>query len=140
MWRAITEDDLLQKMTEAELSAVSNVVYDVMTTVTDMVRGYVASSGAEMDEDPTTIPDRLIGSACAIILVDAYISLGGTLVDPKGHRKDAKDEALQRLRDVAAGKFSVDDPVTGVEQSVDGGVSVVGRRSPRVTRDTMRGL
>lgn len=137
-WRQITEDDLRLKLTDAELSAVGDVLYEGITSVTDMVRGHIATAGVEMDADATTLPERLIGHACAVLAVDLYIRLGGTLVDPKGHRKDAKDAAVRIFERVADGKYSIDDSITGSEAS-SGGATVVNRRPPRVSRDSLRG-
>lgn len=116
-WREITEDDVREKLTDAELAAVGGVLYEGITSITNKVRGYVASSGAEMDANPATLPDRLIGDACAVLIVDLYIRLGGTLVDPKGHRKDSKEQALRLFGRVADGKYSIEDPTSGEESN-----------------------
>jgi len=139
-WRKLTVEDLLARMTEAELSAVSGVLDATLTTVTDMVRGYVASAGVEMDTEADTLPERLIGSAASVVLVDAYISLGGTLTDRNGHRKDAKENAIKLFEDVARGKFSVEDPETGTESLSKAGVTIVNSKTPRVSRSNLKGM
>lgn len=125
MWVEITEDDLRQKLSDAELSAVSEVLYEGIASVTDRVRGYVASSGCAVDADTATVPARLVGPACDVLAVELYIRLGGTLIDPKGHRKDAKEAAIRLFEQVAAGKFSIEDPTSGKESAEADRKSVV---------------
>lgn len=139
-WRKITITDLNEKMTQAEYNVLADVIDGTVATVTSLVRGYVASAGVEMDADTDTLPDRLIGAACAVILVDAYISLGGTLTDPKEHRKQAKEDALRLFRDVAAGKFSIEDPASGTESSEIVTPSYTPTRTRRFTRDSQDGI
>jgi hypothetical protein len=76
-WRAIIESDLTPaKMTETEYEKVSEDIDTTIETVVDMVRGYIATAGVDLDADTTTLPPRLIGPACDVIVVDAYKSLG----------------------------------------------------------------
>ena len=139
-WREIEESDLQLKLTEAELSAVGEVLFEGIASVTDKVRGYVASSGAAMDSDVSTIPARLISSACDLLAVELYIRLGGTLMDPKGHRKDAKDAAIRLFEQVAQGKFSIEDPVTQKESKASSTPSYKPTRRRQFTRGSQDGI
>lgn len=115
-WRTIAENDLLQKMNSSEFDAVADVVDGVIEQVVDMVRGYIASNPRNtLDATAATLPERLIGPACSVIVVDAYSSQGGMLIDLGETRAKAKDEALRLFRDVAAGRFSIEDAETGEE-------------------------
>lgn len=116
-WRKITDEDLLSKMVDAELDAIEDAKERTVLNVVSKVRGYIASAGIDLDADTEAIPERLISDACAVIVVDAYISLGGNLKDPKGERAQAKRDALKLFRDVATGDYSITDPVTAEESS-----------------------
>jgi hypothetical protein len=138
-WRTITDDDLLAKMAEAEFDAIEDAKDQTILNVVSNVRGYVATAGIELDDDTETIPERLISDACAVILVDAYLSLGGTLRDPQGERAKAKANALKLFRDVAAGNYSITDPDSGSEASTTG-ATVINKRTPRVSRSNLAGF
>jgi hypothetical protein len=145
-WRIITEADVVTQITGVELDSYREVVLadgqadpvqPFIDGVTATVRGFVtANSKNDLDADTAKIPDRLIDAAVALIVVK-IISRAGQ--EPSDTRKTLASDANRLLRDVASGKFSIEDSVTGVE-STGGGVSVVNQRTPRVTRDNMKGL
>jgi hypothetical protein len=139
-WRKITDEDLHSKMVQAELDAIADAKARTILNVVSKVRGYVASAGIALDADTEAIPERLISDACAVVVVDAYISLGGTLKDPNGERAQAKRDALKLFEAVGRGDYSIEDPTKGTESSGSGGVTVVKKRTPRITRDNMNGL
>jgi len=123
-WRAITEADVLKKISSVELDSFREIVLGndqadpvqpAITDITAEVRGHVASSGVDMDADTSTIPDRLIRSAVAKIIIDIMTRAGGTLIDPEGARAKAADKADKLFVRVADGKFSIADPVTEEE-------------------------
>ncbi len=134
-WRQITDEDLLSKMVEAELDAIADAKNRTIANVAAKVRGYVATAGIDLDDDPLAIPERLISDACAVIVVDAYISLGGNLKDSKGERAQAKRDALKLFRDVASGDYSISDPVTETESSGSAAKPIY---KPRRNRTTTR--
>lgn len=149
-WRAITEADVLSKMSSPELeafraTAIAGGQADPITTaidqVTELVRGYVGSNSKNtVDTDnPTFIPERLISPAVDILVVDIPARAAGVQIDPEDARAKAKAQAVRLLERVADNKFSIDDPVTGNESS-SGGASVVNPRTQRVTRENLKGL
>ena len=147
-WKAITEADILTKMSSSELeafriAAVSDDQDDPITgaigNVTGLVRGYVASAGVTMGTDAATVPERLIPAAVDILVVDIPARAAGIQIDADDARAKSKAQAIKLLERVADGKFSIEDPETGTEQST-GGATVVNSRTPRVTRDNLRGL
>jgi hypothetical protein len=149
IWRAITEADLLTQISGKELAAMRRVVLadsqedpvqPSIDQITAEVRGYIAANSAnKLDADLNTVPPRLIGSAVSLIIVQVMARAGGTMIDPESARSKRADEARRMLRDVAAGNFSISDPVHGTE-STGVGVTVVGKRNPRVTRANLGGL
>ena len=148
-WRKITEADLLTQISGTELEALRGVVLadgqadpvqPSIDAITSKVRGFVAGNiRNDLDADPAKIPDRLIDAAVSLIIIQIMNRAGGTMIDPNGSRQKSADEANRLFRDVAAAKFSITDPVTGTE-STGGGVTVVGKRTPRITRDNMGGF
>jgi len=149
LWRAITEADLLTQISGTELEALRGVVLadgqsdpvqPSIDAVTAKVRGYIAANGSNtLSADLSTIPPRLIDSAVALLIIQIMTRAGGTMIDPEGARAKAADKADTLLRDVAAGRFSIADPVSGTESKA-GGATVVGPRTPRITRDGMKGF
>lgn len=126
MWRLITEADLLKQISGAELDALRSAVLGdqpdpVQPSIDDVtaeVRGYIAANSKnDLDADASKIPDRLIAASVSLIIIQIMTRAGGTLIDPEGARQKRADEARRLLRDVAAGSFSIADPVTGVESN-----------------------
>lgn len=148
-WRQLTEADILSKMSSAELeafreAAVSSDQEDPITAaianVTGLVRGYVASnSDNNLDATADTVPVRLIPSAVDILVVDIPARAAGTQIDPEDARAKAKSQAIKLLEQVAAGKFSIEDPVTGIDAPA-GGARRVTRNKPRVNRKNLGGF
>jgi hypothetical protein len=140
-WRQITDEDLLSKMVEAELDAIGDAKDQTIANVVAKVRGYVASAGIDLDADTLAIPERLISDACAVVVVDAYISLGGTLKDSNGERAQAKRDALKLFEAVAAKKYSIADPDSGAESTDAIRPRYIGTRTARrFSRDSQEGL
>jgi hypothetical protein len=145
-WRAIAESDVLTQISGAELDALRGVVLadgqsdpvqPAIDAVTAKVRGFVAANASNaLDTDASKIPDRLIEGAVSLIICQI---ISRTTMEPNATRQKNADNANTLLRDVAAGRFSIADPVTGTE-SKSGGVTVVGKRTPRVTRDSLGGF
>lgn len=151
-WRVITEADVLSKISSAELEAIRAAALadgqtDPVTTeidsVTELVRGYVASNPKnDLDTDNVTyIPERLIGPAVKILVVDIPSRVAGFALDENDVRRDAKKEAIRLLEQVAAGKFSITDPSTGTEgtESIRP-YYLQGKSTRRFDRDSQEGL
>lgn len=148
-WRKITEADLLTQISGAELDGFRKAalakkqpdpVQPSIDLVTAKVRGYVAGKHAgALSANSSAVPERLIGAAVSMVIIEIQTRAAGILIDPKGARQKAADEAGRLLRDVAAGNFSITDPSTGQESS-SSGASVMNSRKPRVTRNNLKGL
>jgi hypothetical protein len=150
-WRAITESDVLTQISGAELEALrgavladgqADPVQPCSDAVTAKVRGFVAANASNaLDADASKIPDRLIDGAVSLIIIQIMTRAGGTLIDPEGARQKAADEANRLLRDVAAGKFSIADPVSGNEgSSAVTPVYIPSRTRLRFDRESQEGL
>jgi hypothetical protein len=148
-WRALTEADLLAKMSSPELEAFraaaiadgqADPIAAAIGQVTDLVRGYIASNTKNtLDVATDTLPVRLIPAAVDILVVDIPARAGGVQIDPEDARAKAKAQAIRLLEQVAADRFSIADPVSGQESS-SGGATVVNARPPRFNRDNLRGF
>lgn len=150
-WRAITEADILQRLSGDELSALRTAalasgqddpVDAEISAVTDLVRGYVAANSANVLGAAGTIPERLLAAAVDILAVRIPTRAAGTLIDPNDTRKNANTAAIRLLEQVALGHFSVDVPATG-EESTEASASPrpsVYTRTQRFTPTTMDGI
>lgn len=148
-WRTITEADVLTKMSSPELEAFrataiadgqADPITAAITSVSELVRGYVASNPSnDLDAVADTVPVRLIPAAVDILVVDIPARAAGTQIDPDDARSKAKAQAIKLLERVADDKFAIEDPVTGTESS-SCGATVVGQRTARVTPDNLRGF
>ena len=145
MWRALTEADIVQYISSAEVEALRSVVLaegqadpveGAITDVTNMVRGYCAN---KYDlGDAGTIPEELVQSACHIAIVDIQTRPAGTMIDPESARAKSKSEAMRILRDVSKGTFVLSDE-DGEPQS-SGGAQKLSSRPPRANRTNLQGL
>ena len=123
MWREMTEADLLQRISGAELETMRETllgdtqgdpVAAQIQLTTDLVRGFVAACRENTLGAAGTLPPSLILLAADICIVDLNTRAGGVLVDDSKQRAKARDTAIDILRnDVATCRFSVEDPATG---------------------------
>ena len=120
-WRAITEDDLKQRISGDELAAIreaalaesqADPVAGHISQVTDFVRGYIAANSANTLGTEGTLPERLIRPACDILVVDFFSRVAGMLIDLNDTRQKARDAAVRLLEHVAAGSYAIEQPTT----------------------------
>ena len=120
-WRAITETDLLQRISGDELAAIresaladdqDDPVAGHISQVTDFVRGYIAACAANTLGEEGTLPERLIRPACDILLVDFFSRVAGMLIDLNDTRQKARDAAIRLLEQVAACSYAIEQPTT----------------------------
>lgn len=145
-WVIITEADVLTHISGSELEALRAValktgqvdpVQPSIDQATATVRGYVAACREnKLDTTTTKIPDRLLDAACDMIVAIIIGRVPGYDLDEG--RQDKNNAAMKLLRDVGACKFSIEDPVTGEEQS--GSIEVVDSTTRQTTRAQLNGL
>lgn len=148
-WRAILESDILTRISGPELEGFRNAalasgqedpVDDVITQITDQVRGYCAANNAITLGAAGTIPERLLGPALDIIAVEIQLRAAGSIIDPDEERRKKAERAYRLLQDVAAGRFAVED-TDGTESSQVGGhAQRVNHSAPRVSRTNLKGF
>jgi hypothetical protein len=121
-WRTLTESDLLTQLSDTELQRIRaaatgdqpDPIAATLLSVTDTVRGYISAYAPNVLGPADTLPAELIDTAVALAVVRVWPRVGGSMLDPKGLRKDAHAEAMTLLRsDVATGKFRVRPPDSG---------------------------
>ncbi|MCK9468148.1 MAG: DUF1320 domain-containing protein [Porticoccaceae bacterium] len=116
-WISLTPADIDSRLSAAERSALARatgdaaelILADVLAGIEATVRGYIrARRDAIMA--PSGIPPSLRDTALDLAVPAYSTRAGGILLDPKGARAKARDDALKRLEDVAAGTFRVETP------------------------------
>lgn len=121
-WRTLTEADLLTQLSDTELQRIRaaatgdqpDPIAATLLSVTDTVRGYISAYSSNALGPDNTLPAELIDTAVALAVVRVWPRVGGSMLDPKGLRKDAHADAMTLLRtDVATGKFRVRPPDAG---------------------------
>jgi hypothetical protein len=125
-WRALTEADILQRLSGAELEALREaaladsqadpVAAQIAQTV-DFVRGYIAANASNTLGPVDTLPERLILPAVDILCVDISTRAAGMLIDPDGQRAKAKQDAIRLVERVADGKYAVEAPETATTET-----------------------
>lgn len=154
MWITIASADLQQKLTADEFDAVTTVslpdgvsaatiIADEISRTVSEVRGFVSANKTNVLGDGETIPGELLDAALCILRHKVFSRLPGmkSLLDEIRVREF--DEAMRKLRDVAAGRFSLVPPTTPAaadEQAAPSTIGVVSANTRRNTRRKLGGL
>lgn len=121
-WITVTEDDLLAVINGKELSGYRaaalgqgqpDPVAPTINQVIDLVRGYVGACRSNTLGEGNTIPSKLLGPACDLIVVRI---MGRIMRPPDATRKEAADRAITLLEQVAQCKFDVESPVVAASE------------------------
>ncbi len=149
MWNTLTEAKFLEHCTGAETTAIKTAALATAQTepltamlakVVQEVRGYVAAHRQNTLGDGITIPDELEAAACAIARYRALNRLPTKSLLTETRVSEYRD-ALALLRDVAAGKFAIEQPATPSDQVISGpAVEVASSTTRKATRDKLSGL
>jgi hypothetical protein len=136
-WRAITEVDLLTRISGPELAALraaalklaqADPIAATIAQVTRRVRRAVQSCVWNiLDADTTKIPEDLLSEALDLIVWEIMKRPGCTIIDNAGARKDANQAAIDMLARVAACDEKIESPTDGT----------VAAPSPSVTGKTL---
>lgn len=148
-WRSLTIDDVRSAMNGAELDALfaaagdwtlSPDIANVLVNTASEIRGHIAAQPKNELGPDGTVPGGLVQTALAIVrfrILTSFPGLGDTVLTDD--RRKEYDNAIDLLRRVANGQFSVAEPATG-DIAVNPGISVVSAGSRRYTRDTLEGI
>ena len=112
-WRALTQSDLMTRLSGKELVAFRNAgfgpgetdpVSTLLTAVTDKVRGAVAGNPQNVLGPEGQLPKVLIDAALSIAVLRVMTRCFGEVMDPSGQRVKDGESAEGILRDVARGE------------------------------------
>lgn len=109
MWRKMTEDDVVDTLTERELSAwrqstagKQDVVQGVIDKVAGLVRSYLRAGSVRLSKDSSLLPEGVIFDAC---MIARYLILSRLPVPMTDDRVKAYQDAIAFLQDVAKRKI-----------------------------------
>lgn len=151
-WNTITIADVQLKLAAAEYSSVttaslpdgktgSDIVNEEITNAIQEVRGYVAGRVANVQGEGSTVPDELRDTTLALIRYRVFTRLPGMKKLLDELRVKEYDEALRKLRDVAAGRFRLVNPETpAAEQAGGSSIQVISKTRPWGRRRNTHGL
>jgi phage gp36-like protein len=117
-WISITTSDVQTRLTGPELSATQQVALasgqtnplpEIIEQVVDEIRGYIAAYGGNTLGSGTTIPQKLLGAALAMIRYRLATRLPVRSLLTQ-ERVDENREAIRLLERVADGGFRIEEP------------------------------
>lgn len=125
-WSALSEDEVISRFTSTEEQLLQRAALaspgisplaDILSQVTNEVRGYIAAAKGNSLGASGTIPDEVRGAAIAMarwrLAGRVAVGSAGTLLQGETRRKEYED-ALALLKDVAAGKMRVENPAAEI--------------------------
>ena len=117
-WRKLTRSDVLTKLSGGELESVESNLDNSGTTLalmidqaTARVRGYICAHSGNTLGPEGTLPERLIADTVAYLVVELWSQTAGMLIDMDETRKLSAERAERLFREVAAGRYKIEDPV-----------------------------
>lgn len=142
-WTTLTSDDLLRGLTGAERSALTTAALGsgqadplpgIIADVVAEARGYIAANKANVLGAGNTVPEKLRIALIARVRFEAFTRLpvGRSLLTED--RVKSNEAAIALLRDVAAGKFAIEEPEVASTEVV----SAPGPRFQRPIREFTR--
>lgn len=146
-WRKPSTDDLITSLSRSEIEIFRRSAAEIdddpvprlLADTADLVRSYCRSNGnIQLSPEPGTIPASLISPAMDYAVVGLLKRLPLKISEA---RTNARDVALDVLRDVAAGRLTPESygaPADAPSGSVAAEIAVSSRR--RVTSQTLEGL
>ena len=145
MWAAPTASDVLSEFTEREKTTINSLkgtddLAAILARVVLEIRGSIAAGGYALDVATTKIPESLFNEAIAISRWRFLISVPQFKQFQTEERKDAKDDALAKLKLVASKLFAPEPPDGTTEADLGGGMELIGDRPRLVTRETMSNI
>ena len=145
-WITITEDDLLTVMSGPELKAIRaaalktdqpDPVEPTLLQVADQVRGSVGACENNRLGVTGTIPQKLLTTALDIA---AYRIPSRVGITPKESRTNLYKDALALLKEVAACRFDIEEPVEQTNESSGFVRPIINGRPPHYGRHQQDGL
>lgn len=146
-WQEITTDNVKTRLTGSELTALqtaalasgqSDPLPEIISTVVDEVRGYIAAGGFNLEEG-SKIPSKLVSAALAIIRYRLATRLPvKSLLDENRVREN--EQAITLLGRVADRKFFVEEPTTVEDETIGGPSPAMTTRTRNFDSDDEDGI
>ena len=138
-WITITPSDVSTVLSSVELDAFNaavlgdgnqNPLDEIITNVTNLVRGFCAASMDNRLEAGLKIPDILLRPALSLICLDVCSRCAGIILDPDGVRKENARQAMETLRSIQRNNIKIERPIN-ISSEIIGYTSPVfhGKRS-----------
>lgn len=143
-WISIDESDVQSRLAGAELAAFktralaagqTNPLPEIITQTIDEVRGYVAVRNSL--EEGEKIPSKLKSATLALIVFRLITRLP---LQVSQDRRDENDRAQDLLKEVAAGRFRVEEPETTSSESIASQRPSITEPERNFTRDDQDGI
>jgi hypothetical protein len=148
-WVTLTSDDMLRALTGPERTAVQTAALGagqadplpgIIADVVAEARGYIAANKANVLGEDGTVPEKLRGALIARARFEAFTRLpvGRSLLTED--RVKANEAAVTLLRDVAAGRFAIEEPAIVSGEILPSPRPSFTRPTREFTRDNQDGL
>ena len=146
-WSVIDESEVLEEFNSKENSAINNIqgatdnLAPILQRVVNAARGAIVAGGGPLDQ-PGTIPDQLREDVISITRWKWLIALPNINDSLQSkNRKDAYDDAMKRLDEVAAGKIKIELPGNPIIQDAPvNSIEVASKQHRDFTRHKMNGF
>ena len=140
------ESDVLTVLSETELATYraaatavgqADPLAPTLAQVVDLVRGYVGAYKPNTLGLPGTIPQKLLAPALDLVAVRLPQRVG---VAPKDVRKNAANQAVRLLEQVASGVFNIEEPDSATLETTSAPRPSISARYRHFTPRTEEGL
>lgn len=126
-WVNISEADLKTRLSGPELAAFRSAalasgqadpIADLIEQNVNKVRGYIAACQRNTLGADGTIPDKLLGTALSLIVLEVMARAAGIVIDSNDVRRMAAKDATRLLENVARCQFAIEQPTTESSETI----------------------
>lgn len=147
-WTSITEAQLEDILAEAELTTLKDFlstdqvspVPGIITNAVGLVRGYIRANRQNTLGDGETVPETLVSATLVVARHQLLgrLPIASLLTEP---RRQEYTDAMSQLRDVAAGRFAIEQPETPSSETTPGpSIEVANSTTRLASRAKLSGL
>ena len=145
-WSIIDESEVLEEFNSKENAAINSIqgatdnLAPILQRVVNAARGAIVAGGGPVDQ-PGTIPDQLRGDVISIARWKWLIAIPNNDSLQSKNRKEAHDDAMKRLDQVAEGKIKIELPGNPIVQDAPvNSIQVASKQHRDFTRRKMNGF
>lgn len=145
-WISIEEDDVKTRLAGTELSSYQTVALasgqsdplpGIITQVVSEIRGYIAACASNALGDGETIPEKLLGTALAVIRYRLTTRLP---IEVTEQRELEYKEAIRLLERVSECMFAIEEPEEEDDESISSPSPNIGSRTRNFDSDDQDGI